>query len=267
MRAKSDSLGLFTKPRTVSSVAGAVVASLSGNRARASVGGVSTILARLVVRSVNTLVELGYPMFLRFLPSCFLICILTVSTARAAVVLQVDLSTVNQVTISATTGLSSASVSGGDYDGVYLKDFFGGSTIFSFTRQLVSGADLVYFNATSDGTPGTYHYYDDPGLNIFSMDDGTPDPAFFTAGVQAFKGSATWLLDSSTYAVFLQGPTSGDIYAFTDKLANIVGAQVIGQYSVVTESAVPEPTSMAIFGFGALVVAYRARRKRVAVHR
>ncbi|MFM9115344.1 MAG: PEP-CTERM sorting domain-containing protein [Planctomycetota bacterium] len=269
MRAKSDSLGLFTKPRTVSSVAGAVVASLSGNRARASVGGVSTILARLVVRSVNTLVELGYPMFLRFLPSCFLICILTVSTARAAVVLQVDLRTVDQVTFSAPTGLSSASISGSDNDfGVYLKDFLGGRFFTTSSSQRVFGADLVYFNSTSGGSPTLYRGSSDPGLNMYGLDNGTPNPASFTAGVQAFKGSATWLLTSSAYAVFLQAPTSGDVYAFAYQVDHLDGGpQVIGQYSVVTQSAVPEPTSMAIFGFGALVVAYRARRKRVAVHR
>ena len=37
--------------------------------------------------------------------------------------------------------------------------------------------------------------------------------------------------------------------------------QVIGQYSFVSSAAVPEPTSMAIFGLGALGMAYHARRK------
>jgi hypothetical protein len=199
-------------------------------------------------------------MFFRLLGHCFLVCVLMVSTAQAAVVLQLDLSTVNQVTISATTGLSLASVSGSDGTGVYLKDFFGTQVFSTSGSSRLAGANLVYFNATSDGSPSLFRggREIDPGLNIFSMDNGTPNPASFTSGVQAFKGSATWSLTAQQYAVFLQAPTSGDVYAFADTIDDLNGGpQVIGQYSVV-----PEPTSMAIFGLGALGIAYRAKRKR-----
>jgi hypothetical protein len=121
----------------------------------------------------------------------------------------------------------------------------------------------VYSNATSDGTPRLYGDATDPGINIFSMDNGTPNPASFTSGVQAFKGSATWSLTAQQYAVFLQASTSGDVYAFASSEGDLDGGQVIGQYSVVGSAAVPEPTSMAIFGLGALGMAYRARRKRM----
>lgn len=198
-------------------------------------------------------------MFFRLLGHCFLVCVLMVSTAQAAVVLQLDLSTVNQVTISATSGLSLVSKSGSDGDGVYLKDFFGTQVFSTSGSSRLAGANLVYFNATSDGSPSLYRDDDDdPGLNIWSMDNGTPDPASFTSGVQAFKGSATWSLTAQQYAVFLQAPTSGDVYAFADSIDDLNGGpQVIGQYSVV-----PEPTSMAIFGLGAFGIAYRAKRKR-----
>ena len=197
-------------------------------------------------------------MFFRLLGHCFLVCVLMVSTAQAAVVLQLDLSTVNQVTISATSGLSLVSKSGSDIDGVYLKDIFGTQVFSTSGSSRLDGANLVYFNATSDGSPSLYRFTNDPGLNIWSMDDGTPDPASFTSGVQAFKGSATWSLTAQQYAVFLQAPTSGDVYAFADTIDDLNGGpQVIGQYSVV-----PEPTSMAIFGLGAFGIAYRAKRKR-----
>ena len=195
-------------------------------------------------------------MFFRLLGHCFSVCVLMVSTAQAAVVLQLDLSTVNQVTISATTGSSLASVSGNDVMGVYLKDFFapGGS---EFDIEAGLGASLVYFNATSDESQYIYRKINDPGLNIYDMDNGTQVPASFTSGVQAFKGSSTWNLTAQQYAVFLQAPTSGDIYAFADTIDDLNGGpQLIGQYA-----AVPEPTSMAIFGLGALGMAYRARRK------
>ena len=202
-------------------------------------------------------------MVFRLLGHCFLVCVLMVSTAQAGVVLQIDLSTVNQVTISATTGLSLASVSGDDSDGVYLKDFFGNRVFSTSGSTRLAGANLVYFNATSDGSPSLFRGDSlDPGLNIYSMDNGTPDPASFTSGVQAFKGSATWSLTAQQYAAFLQAPTSGDIYAFAENIGGLNGVpQVIGQYSFVSSAAVPEPTSMAIFGLGALGMAYRARRK------
>jgi hypothetical protein len=92
------------------------------------------------------------------------------------------------------------------------------------------------------------------------MDTGTPAGSF-TSGVQAFKGSLTWSLTAQQYAVFLQAPTSGDVYAFADSIDDLNGGpQVIGQYSSAI-AAVPEPTSMAIFGLGALGMAYRACRK------
>ena len=145
--------------------------------------------------------------------------------------------------------------------GVYLKDFFApGQSDFDIEAGL--GASLVYFNATSNESPYIYRNINDPGLNIYDMDDDNLDPASFTSGVQAFKGSATWSLTAQQYAVFLQAPTSGDIYAFADTIDDLNGGpQLIGQYSVGSSAAVPEPTSMAIFGLGALGMAYRARRK------
>jgi|GEM_PF-857510 len=199
-------------------------------------------------------------MFFGLRSCCFLICVLMVSSARAGFILKIDLSTVNRVTISATTGVSAATVSGSDTTGVYLKAFFGTSVFSTSGSTRLPGADLVYFNATSDGSPSLFRNGSDPGLNIYSMDNGTPDPASFTAGVQAFKGSATWSLTPSQYSAFLMAPKTGDVYAFAfyDNLTG--GPQVIGQYGDI--SAVPEPTSMAIFGLGGLGMVYLARRKR-----
>jgi hypothetical protein len=202
-------------------------------------------------------------MFFRLLGHCFVVCVSMVSAAQAGVVLQIDLSTVNQVTISATTVESLATVSGNDTVGIYLKDLFGTQVFSTSGSTRLDGANLVYFNATSDGTPSLNRVNStDPGLNIFSMDDGTPSPASFTSGVQAFKGSATWSLTVQQYKVFLLAPTTGDIYAFADRISDLNGnPKLIGQYSVVGGAVVPEPTSMAIFGLGALGMAYQARRK------
>ena len=204
-------------------------------------------------------------MFFGLRSYCFLICVLMVSSARAGFILNIDLSTVNQVTISATTGVSLATVMGDDTsEGVYLKDLLGTSVFSVSDSTRLPGADLVYFNATSDGSPAIFRNNNsDPGLNLYSMHNSFPDPASFTTGVQAFKGSATWSLTASAYSAILLAPTSGDVYAFADRISDLNGGPVvIGQYSVSGISAVPEPTSMAIFGLGGLGMAYLARRKR-----
>jgi hypothetical protein len=200
-------------------------------------------------------------MFFGLRSYCFLICVLMVSSARAGFILNIDLSTVNKVTISATTGVSLVSVSDNG-SGVLLKDFFAAS-LNNFNLSSNAGGSLVYFNSTSDGSPSIYKQNSsDPGLNIFSMDNNTPASSF-TTGVQAFKGSATWNLSPTQYAAFLLAPTSGgDVYAFAYSQGSLGGAQVIGQYSVGSISAVPEPTSIAIFGLGGLGMVYLARRKR-----
>lgn len=204
-------------------------------------------------------------MFVRLVPHCFFICILMVSSAQAGFILQVDLRTANQVTISATSELSLASKSGSDRVGVYLKDFFGTAAMGYFDVNSNAGNSLVYFNAISDGTPGMSHDAFDPGLNLHSLTDGSAAVGF-TAGVQAFKGSATWHLNANVYETFLLAPASGDVYAFALSLIDLSGALnpvVIGQYEVLSVTPVPEPTSMAIFGLGALGMAYLARRKRM----
>jgi hypothetical protein len=205
-------------------------------------------------------------MFFGLRSYCFLICVLMVSSARAGFILNIDLSTVNQVTISATTELSAASTTGSDNrTGVYLKDFFAAGAPGSFDENSFAGNSLVYFKATSDGSPAIRNPGTDTGLNIYSMDNFSPDE-MFTTGVQAFKGSATWNLTPTLYASFLLAPTNGDVYAMANESGDLTGSpegpQVIGQYSVSGISAVPEPTSMAIFGLGGLGMVYLARRKR-----
>lgn len=85
----------------------------------------------------------------------------------------------------------------------------------------------------------------DPGLNVWSY---TNDAASeFTAGVQAFSGSATWNLNSAMYTLALSGPGSGGIYFVADSLADVDGAELLGTWTVV-----PEPSHAGLLA-GALV--------------
>lgn len=170
-------------------------------------------------------------------------------TANAETLLIVDLGTTNSITISATDGLSSASVSGSDFTGALLADFFGSTAGMNFLDSFGVG-DLTYASGASDGSPGLFRATGSAGLNVWSL-GGTGD---FTAGAQGFTGSATWAVDAGVYAEMLAGNTSGDIYAPADSDDDIGAATLVGQWNII-----PAPSSLALLGMGGLVAGRRRR--------
>lgn len=178
------------------------------------------------------------------------------TAAQADVVLLVDLSTPDQITISAAPGgLSAVSASGSNTTGVYLAGILGstGGPTGTTIGTLVGTADLSTFNNPPDGTPSLYRSSGtDTGLNFWSF--STSSTVTFTAGSQAFAGSATWAVDPALYALLLSGATSGNVYFPADDPADLPTAQVIGQYQVV-----PAPSALALLGLGGLVATRRRR--------
>ena len=178
---------------------------------------------------------------------------LAATGASADILLEIDLSTANQVTISATDGLASASASASPFTGFLLADFFAtpGSG-FGGVLGADSG-DLSTFNKPSDNSPSGFVGSASVGLNIWSFSSDAT--ATVDAGAQAFSGSATWTLDALQYADFLGGATSGDIYFGADTDDDIgTGAVLIGTYNVV-----PAPSALALIGLGGLVSTRRRR--------
>lgn len=176
------------------------------------------------------------------------------ATAQADVVLLVDLSTPNQITVTATTGVSDVTTSGSPTTGFYLAGIFGstGGSSGTFGTQ-VGVANLSTFNDASDGSPLLYRFSTtDPGMNIWSF--SSVSSATFTAGAQAFAGSATWDLDPVMYAQFVGGATSGNVYFPADDVTDLQSARIIGQYSVV-----PAPGALAMLGLGGLAAVRRRR--------
>jgi hypothetical protein len=175
------------------------------------------------------------------------------SVAKANVLLLVDLTVENQVTISATNGNSLATVSGSDTTGVYLENFYSGplNSIVSATpvaglQTLGSAENPVESSALFTAS------VTDPGLNIWSW---SPDlTVTFTAGSLAFVGSSTWTLPNEDYLDMLAGNTSGNLYFPADRLADVPNAQLLGSWQVI-----PEPSSMALLSIG-LVGLLRRRR-------
>lgn len=178
------------------------------------------------------------------------------SEAGLDIVLEVDLSVENQVTISATNGLSAATVSGSDTTGFYLQDIFGaGGSSGSLGDTLVTG-NLTSFLNTSDGSPDLYNSIGDAGLNVWTY---TNDPeSDFVAGTQAFSGLATWNISPATYADLLDGPTSGNVWAIADTFDDIPpgggNASLIGEYFVI-----PAPGALAMLAIAGVAGTRRRR--------
>lgn len=174
-------------------------------------------------------------------------------SANAATVLTVDLTVLNQITISATSGTSSVTASGTDATGFFLASIFDGAFPDPISDTLISG-DLTSAQNTSDGSPLLFTSFSgSEGLNVFSYtDDATSD---FIAGSVAFSGSATWTIDAAAYSSLLAGPASGDVYFPADTDDDLPGAMVIGQWERATPIPVPAAVWLfgsALFGLGAL---------------
>lgn len=172
--------------------------------------------------------------------------------AQADDLLIIDLTVPNQVTITATAGLSAITASGSDSTGVYLENFYGGAGS-SLSAALVSGNLTNAENAT-DNSPALFRAgSSDPGLNIYSWSSAST--VTFTAGSLAFTGSGTWLLDAPEYADMLAGSTSGNIYFPADDVGDLPSAGILGTYRVI-----PTPAAATLLGLGLGVGALRRRR-------
>ena len=136
---------------------------------------------------------------------------------------------------------------------MYLDSFYNGPRNGGVSDTLVAG-DLTNVGNASDGSPNLFTAFDvnDSGLNIFSW---SPDiNVDFTAGQQAFQGSATWTLDSADYQDMVNGNSSGDIYFPADDAGDLAGAQILGTWALI-----PAPSALAVFGLGGMVAARRRR--------
>ncbi len=182
--------------------------------------------------------------------------------AGATVLLEVDLSVLNTITISATSGASDATVSGRDNTGVYLDGFFGasGSSLFG---TLLTG-NLTNSLNPSDSSPQLFRggLGTDTGLNIWSWSSASI--VNFVAGTTAFTGSATWTLPAASYTEALAGATSGSLYFPADSFDDLPSATMIGEWQRADVSAgnVPLPGTMLLIASGLLGAGFLRRSRR-----
>ncbi len=176
------------------------------------------------------------------------------SVVWGEVLLVVDLSDPGFITITATDGLSAGTVSGDTSIGFLLANFFNDAS-FAAGDTLVSG-NLTSALDISDGSPDLWSWDSGLsasfGLNVYNYTQGPTTS--FRAGTVAFSGSATWAIDAPEYAAMLDGNTNGDIYAIADADTDLPNATLLGQWHVI-----PAPGTMALLGFGGVVVGRRRR--------
>jgi len=174
--------------------------------------------------------------------------------AQADDLLLIDLSVPNQITITATGGLSAATVTGSDSIGVYFDNFYGVAGGALSTTSTGAG-NLTNAANPSDGSPALFRGGggSDTGLNVFSW---SPDVnVTFTAGALAFTGSGTWALDAPEYADMLAGNTTGNLYFPADTADDVSAATLLGTYRVI-----PTPGAATLLGIGLGLGAVRRRR-------
>lgn len=171
------------------------------------------------------------------------------TVAQAEVLLEINLLTPNEITVSATTGLSAATETGSNFTGFLLADFYNGGSAGPSLAGTVG--DLTNFENPSDGSPSLFRAGGtDSGLNIWSF--SSDSTVTFTAGSQAFTGSATWTLDPLVYADMVAGNTTGNILFPADDSGD--PGTILGAWLVV-----PEPASIAILSLGAIGLIRRRR--------
>jgi len=168
--------------------------------------------------------------------------------ASADVLLIVDLTVPNQVTINATSGLSAINAFSSSFNGVLLGDFYNGPSTLGVANTTGS---LTSFDVPSDGTPSLFSGATDPGLNLWSYSASASN---FVAGQQAFIGSATWTLTPDRYMEMLAGNSSGNIYANIDSSANIPGNGIIGTWALI-----PTPGTVGLLGLAGFAAVRRRR--------
>jgi hypothetical protein len=155
--------------------------------------------------------------------------------------LTVDLSVPNQVTITATSGVSEADASGSTTTGFLFENFFSNAgTQGVGTPTIVGTATLTAASVPADGSPSLFRGSDtDAGLNIWSY--SATGTTTFTTGQVAFSGSATWSISPALYAAMLTAPTSGNLYFPADTSDDIAGAVLLGTYAVTTGGSGGDP--------------------------
>ena len=200
-----------------------------------------------------------------------------IQTVHAGVLVVFDLSTANEMTVTAADGYALADVTGHDATGVYFENFFSNTNLYEPTwaawqdvTTTSPEGHFTYFWTHSGNNPQLFRGDGiETGLNIKLMtgDLGSETlvaNAPINANSSAFKGSTTFKqLSENFYQALTTAPATGNIYAFAAREHEVGSATLIGEYVVVNTSAnVPEPSTAIAMGLLGIVGFAGNRRRR-----
>jgi hypothetical protein len=184
------------------------------------------------------------------------------TTSQASVLLQVDLSVTDTITINATDGASLQTITGSDFIGIYFENFFG-NQLTTGIDDILLGGDLTVNSGLSGGLPNLFVGSDanERGLNFFSFD--IENQVTFTAGEQAFQGSASFTVNSNAYAEALLSNLSGDLFFPADTFDDLDGLSAIGTWEVIgldVEQVSAPASALLLLAFGLIGVAFSRKK-------
>lgn len=185
---------------------------------------------------------------------------LTMPVAQANLLLDVDLSVENTITINALNGSALISETNGLFTGLYLDGFFGDSFTSSINDSLISSS-ITSANDTSGLFNDLFHFSNDAGLNLFSFDGGT---ASFIADELAFVGTGTWTVSETAYQSALNGAQNGNLFFPADSIDDIAGLSALGSWAISSSVEVAAPSTVLLFILSLASVLFS--RKSVGSH-
>ena len=193
----------------------------------------------------------------------FLFSIAVINPAHAGVLIELDLSVTDQLTLTATTETAIGTVSGSTFAGIVLQgtgevnngfnggasDTFGFKSTGAFT--LIETVQLFKSGVWS--------------LNLYESKHSDSVDTSITSGQQAFVGTTTITLNSESYNNLLNAPSSGKIYAFADGDDFATNGTHVGDWAKASSGTVPEPSTAIAMGLLGVLGFAGNRRRRLGV--
>ena len=188
----------------------------------------------------------------------FLFSIAVINPAHAGVLIELDLSVTNKLTLTATTETAIATATGETLKGIVLQGT-GNAVVES-----VGASDTFGFKSTGEINEINISNLLDSGVfSINLYEAGVSVTTSITQGQQAFEGTTTITVNAQSYANLLNSPSSGKIYAFDDGSSTFAtNGTYVGDWA--KASTVPEPSTAIAMGLLGIVgfAGNRPRRRQ-----
>lgn len=198
--------------------------------------------------------------------SAVLIAMVLASSGSAGIIFTVQQSG-DDILVEVSGSLSNLTASGGfatSAQGTLVNNVNNGQDMISVSDV---NENVNYYTISRGSRPASFWFSNDmaingvasiTGLGHVQLKDFTGFKAVYLSADYVQGTSISGSLRFLQYSLSSFGPNYGDYLYTLNSGGDTVTLRILD-----SSSAVPEPTSMAIFGMGAVGLAYRARRKRM----